>query len=394
MAKKESSSRQTVALREQNTSTILSLFLKREYLSRHEITAQTGLAPSTVSSITSDLIDRRILHRVGNLGASGAGRKAELLSRNPAASVIAAVHFTPESVRLGLIDFGYSLIASKDLHYPNSFDESQTGSVIEELQQLISKSGYRHALSGVGLALPNDPFDNDAIVAAFSESFDVPVASINNVEAMATCEYYFQLSKTLQTFVFVYVGTGIGSGFVIDGELYRGVTGKASDFGHTYVTDEPVRCRCGRTGCLEAVASEYAIMRELSRRRDDVAGHSRGSLVSRLGQLVQQEDEAAVSLLSKAADYLGKGVFNLVTVLDPQAVVITGRMNSLNPYFSNLVERSYIAQMRNNVFPGVPLYFTPLREDAGVTGAAMFCFFALYCGGRSRAAVKSKHHSF
>jgi len=383
-----SRARQTADLRVDNTATILSMLLRHQYVSRREFIRSTGLAASTVSTITGDLIERGLVSRIGNIGTSGAGRKAELLSRRPEAAYAAAVHFTPEQVRIGIIDFGYELVTARNLSFDEGFTEDQTDLVIDELRTLIDASGYHIDLSAVGLALPNDPFDNGAIVSRFRERFETPIVYINNVEAMAMCEYYFQLGTSLSTFVFVYLGTGIGSGFIIDGELYRGVTGRASDFGHTYITDEQVVCRCGRTGCLEAVASESALKRELEAQYTGLPPLNRKNLIPTVADLVRKEDPQAIDIVRRAADYLGKGIFNLASVLDPESVVVTGRINSMNPYFSNLVEQAYRRQARNSAFPGMPLHFIPLREDAGITGTAMFCFKTLFCGGPRNAIAE------
>jgi predicted NBD/HSP70 family sugar kinase len=380
--------RQTTDLRADNTATILSLLLKHDFISRQQLVRQSGLAASTVSTITGSLMDRGLIQRVGNMGTAGVGRKAELLARKPDAAYTAAVHFTPEAVRIGIVDLGYEMVVSRNLTFDGGFSDEQTQTVIEELRQLIVTTGLEGRLSAVGLALPNDPFDNDRIMREFRAAFEYPIVYINNVEAMAMCEYYFQLGTSLDTFIFVYVGTGIGSGFVIDGELYRGVTGRASDFGHTYITDQAVRCRCGRMGCLEAVASEHALARDLRAHYGELPPLTRSNLVSVLADLVRKEDAFAVELVAKAASYLGKGIFNLVSVLDPESVVVTGRINSMNPYFSNLVEQAYRQQMQSPSLQETPLHFIPLREDAGITGTAMFCFKTLFCGDLVSAAAR------
>ena len=385
-------SRQTADLRADNTAAILSSILRHQYVSRQQLIHSTGLAASTVSTITGELIDRGTIQRAGNTGTGGAGRKTELLSRRPEAAYSAAVHFTPEQVRIGIVDFGYELVGYKNLSFDDGFNEESTGLVIEELNKLIDAGGLEAGVSAVGLALPTHTFDNGVILSRFRESFDTPVIYINNVEAMAMCEYYFLLGTSLNTFVFVYVGTGIGSTFIIDGELYRGTTGRASDFGHTYITDRPILCnRCGRQGCLEAVASESALSRELRAHYTSLPPLTQQNLIPMVADLVRKEDPYAIEIVQRAADYLGKGISNLTSVLDPESVVVTGRINGMNPYFSNLVELAYRDQAREGAFPVAPLHFIPLREDAGITGTAMVCFKTLFCGGlRSAGAQMTK----
>jgi len=379
-----------VNLRAENVSSVLYTFFTHEYLSRNEIIQLTSLSPSTVSNITSDLMDRGIIKRVGNLGKSTPGRKSDLLSRNSKAFSVASVHFTPENIRLGIVDLGYNLVDSKNMCFPNNFEEKQTDNVIQELKSLIEKNSGLKNNSAIGLALPNYPFNNKRIISAFKTAFELPIVHINNVEAMAMCEYYFHLNKTLHTLVFVYVGTGIGSGVIINGNLYRGITGKACDLGHIYITDEPLICRCKRKGCLETVASEYSISQKLARHYNLDPPPVRDDLIQHLSDYIQKEDDFTLSLIKKAASYLGKGLFNLVSILDPQEVVITGRMNKLNPFFSNLVEKAYLDHARQSSFPIIPLRFIELREDAGLKGTAMFSFMSIFCEAEYMLPVRER----
>ncbi len=369
----------TAHLRAQNTGSVLYALMTAEHLSRQQIIDRTGLAPSTVSGITAELLERGIVRRVGNLSRASAGRKADLLSRNPKAACLAAVHLTPEVCRLGIVDLGYNFLARNELRFPAGFTETETPRIVAELQSLVSECAPTQDPLAVGLALPHHPFNNPLIRDAFSSSFPCPVIEMNNVEAMAMYEYYDHLRERLHTLAFVYIGTGIGSGLIIEGSLYQGATGQASDFGHTYITDAPLSCRCGRRGCLETVASELALSREL-------AGHfgldptpTRNELIDLLSARIQKGDRFTLSLLDRAASALGKAIFNLISILDPQEVIVTGRLNRLNPAFSNRVENAYLAHARHGGFPIVPLTFLALRDDAGLKGTAMFSFIRLLC---------------
>jgi predicted NBD/HSP70 family sugar kinase len=388
-------SRQTADLRTENTVSVLYALLTHDHLSRRQIIELTGLAPSTVSAITSRLLDSGIVRRIGNRGKGTAGRKADILSRNPQAAYMASVHLTPELCRVGIVDLGYNILASKELSFPEGFSETEVSSVVRELESLLEAWSYSDRLAAIGIALPHHPYDNPYIVRSFRSAFSYPIVQMNNVEAMAMCEYYDHLSKRLHTLVFIYIGTGIGTGLIIDGNLYQGVTGSASDFGHTFITDAPIVCRCGRKGCLEAVASELSLSRAMAEHFELHSTPVRHELIDLLAANIQKGDAFTLSLLEKAASYLGRGIFNLVTILDPQEIVITGRLNRLNPFYSNLVEKAYLDHARQGRFPIIPLNFLPLREDAGLKGTVMFAFVSLFCDAENRELPWQKileHH--
>ncbi|WP_455381637.1 ROK family transcriptional regulator, partial [Salinispira pacifica] len=360
---------------------ILYSLLTHQSLSRSQIIDQTLLAPSTVSGITTGLLDEGLIRRTGNIGRSGAGRRSEVLARNPSAGCVAAVHITPERSRIGIVDLGYSVLSSEDLNFPGGFREEHTGAIVSALQRFTRQLQSSRRVSGVVLALPNQPYSIETIQREFERSFPaLPVYRINNTEAMAVHELYQRRSAQLRTAIYVYVGTGIGSGFIIDGSLYRGVHGDACDFGHIYVTDRPLVCRCGREGCLETVASERAIAAALSDLYGLSAPPVREELIQLLISRLSEGDERAAAVVRKAADYLGKGIFNLVSITDPERVIVAGRLTALGPLYSSLVQESYMKRARRFSPHTVPLEFVGVKDDSALIGGAIFAFISRYCG--------------
>ncbi len=371
---------QTADLKSNNRALVMYTLLTHPHISRNEITRLTMLAPSTVSNITGDLIDRGLVKRVGNIGQSGAGRKSDILARNPHARSVAAVHITPERCTVGIVDLGYEATHSRDLIFEEGFAESDTPAVLDELDRLIETEGAGPKLAGVGLALPNHPYHVHAIEKEFRERYaPLPLFRINNTEAMAVYEYYLRLGREYHTIAYVYVGTGIGSGFVINGDLYRGVNGNACDLGHMYMTDRPLVCRCGREGCVETVASERAVSERLKERFGLAQAPIREGLIDFISERLAANDTYCAGLVAEAAGYLGKAIFNLVAITDPQVVIVAGRFNALNPLYSSLVEEAYMSRARRIPKSIVPLEFAPPQANAGLIGAAMFSYISLFC---------------
>ncbi len=382
---------QTADLKSNNTALVMYILLTHPHIARNEIINLTRLAPSTVSNITASLMDRGVIKRVGNLGQGGAGRKSDLLARNPQARSVAAIHITPERSTLGIVDLGYETTDEREVIFERGFAEADTETIMDELERLIESSGAKRRLGAIGLAIPNHPYNVDEIERRFRERYQVlPVYRINNTEAMAVYEYYSRLRRDYHTIAYVYVGTGIGSGLVINGDLYQGVNGNACDLGHMYMTDRPLLCRCGREGCVETVASERAVGERLREHYDLPKSPVREELVEFLNARIREKDPFAVELLGEAADYLGKAIFNLVAIADPQLLVVAGRFNALNPLYSSLVEEAYMARARRVPERIVPLSFRPVPDNAGLVGAAMFSFVSLFCSVDQVAAAAAE----
>lgn len=375
-------------LKSGNRSLLLHLLFTHPFLPRTELIRQTNLAPSTVSMITSELLEEGLIRRVGNVGRSGAGRPSEILARNPSAGLAAAVHITPERCRIGIVDLGYNVLESQDLYFAGGFEERHTGEVTESLRGLVERTRTAPRLAAVALALPNYPYSVSAIQEKFVRAFpEVPVHRINNTEAMAVHEFYLRLGRELHSIVYVYVGTGIGSGLIINHNLYRGAHGDACDFGHMYVTDRPLVCRCGREGCLETVASERAVAASLVEHYGLSHPPVREDLIEFLVARLTERDEFCGNLLEEAAEYLGKGVFNLVSITDPERVIVAGRLTALGPLYTNLVQESYMRRARRLSPETVPIEFIEPRDDSALIGGAMFSFISLHCGVVQPAAV-------
>jgi len=372
---------QTADLKSNNRSLILQSLFKHPLRSRHDLIAETQLAPSTISSITAELLDQGLIRRAGDVGHSGAGRRSQILARNPAAGYAAAVHVTPERCRIGVVDFGYNVLETQELIFDRGFQEHYTSDVVSALLKLVARLRAGARLVAVALALPNHPYNVAAIHDQFQQAFKtVPVHRINNTEAMAVHEFYRRLGQELHTAVYVYVGTGIGSGLIINGNLYRGVHGDACDFGHMYMTDRPLLCRCGREGCLETVASEQAVSSALAGHFRLARPPVREELIEFLIARLTAHDPFCTSLIREAADYLGKGLFNLVSITDPERVIVAGRLTTLGPLYWTMVQESYMKRVRSYSPQTVPLEFVTVRDDSALIGGAMFSFITLYCG--------------
>ncbi len=377
-------------LKERNISSVLYTLLTHNSISRKQIIEITGLAPSTVSGITDYLLGKGIIKRIGNLSSSTVGRKTELLARNPRASLAGSVYLTPERCQVAIVDFNYEIVEKSYIDFEDGFDESKTSEIISLLKELINNQNNRNSVHTISLALPHHPFDNWVILEAFKREFTQTIFQINNVEAMASYEYYAHLSKKLHTLIFVYIGTGIGSGLIIDGKLYKGVSGNASDLGHIYITDKPLFCRCGRRGCLETVSSELALSKNFKKHFGLNHYLKREELIKFIKEGIKRKDQYILSTLEEATFYLSRALFNLASIIDPQEIVITGRINELNPYFSNMLETAYVEHSKIDRFPLIPLSFIPLHEEAGLKGSAMYSFISLYSDPNQRKNILTR----
>ena len=355
-----------------NRNRVLRMLMNRDQLSRREISSRTGLAPSTVSNIVADLAEAGLIYTSGKRSHGSAGRKEEVISRAPRAAMCISVHYTTDAFTVSIVDFAYHVIRSSEI--PVSF--SSASELIETIGSAIrdvadDESSHPRFVS---LSLPNHPFGRTQVARGIEEKVGIPTFSLNNVESMAMYYNHVGLKQRVPTFSLVYVGTGIGSALVLDGEVYQGTHGNASDLGHVHIRPSAIACRCGRTGCLETFASERALARLI---RDayglDQTLHA-DALVQFLEDHVHDGDHRIPALLEIATRDLAKGIYNLVALSDPGRVVVVSRLNRLNPVFAELLRRDYYDQAREPAGARTELEFAAYLPEAGIVGAGIFGF--------------------
>lgn len=218
--------------------------------------------------------------------------------------------------------------------------------------------------AGVCFKLPNVPgFDQFPLRDELQARLGCPVAIENDATAAALAERLFGWGNQYRSFLLVTLGTGIGGGLVLDGNLRRGRGGFAGEIGHVLVDSSPAAwpCGCGRIGCMEAYAGTRGLQRHYA---------ALGGKAGDVRAMLDPADPHAHALLAFLGQALGSGLASLNNALDLDALVFTGGVagvfDRLLPHIrSTLRQRSYSEPLGN-----VPMVASKLGEHAGVIGAA------------------------
>ncbi|HHY34081.1 MAG TPA: ROK family protein [Firmicutes bacterium] len=213
------------------------------------------------------------------------------------------------------------------------------------------------------LALPNLPkWRGFAIGRVVERELGVPVTLENDANAAAVGEKMFGAGREFEDFVYVTLGTGVGGALILNGELYRGHWGGAGEIGHVQVDSNGPLCGCGRRGCVEALAAGPAIEKAYGRPPAEVFA------------LAASGDRRAREVLESAGRALGRGLAQVFTVLDPQAVVFGGGMAKGNPLAFRLYLDSCKEELEKRAFlpakRDIPHVVSTLGVDAAILGAA------------------------
>jgi predicted NBD/HSP70 family sugar kinase len=343
--------------------------------------AATGLSRSTMTQRLEQLLAHRLIVEAGS-GAVRRGRPPFTFAFNPQAGVILSAGMGATHGRLGLTDLGGELIAELAADVDMAQPPEAVMTWIEQRFLELLRDGGRGAadLVAVGIGVPapveyasgttvSPPlmprWDGYSIADRLRATFPVPILVDNDVNTMAWGEHARHLRDTSHM-IFIKVGHGVGLGIVAGGSIQRGADGAAGDIGHLPVAGaEGVRCECGNTGCLEAVASGRAMARQL-RENGATADGSRDVVA-----LARSGDLRASALIRESGRLIGEALVSAVNLLNPRVIVIGGDIAH--------ADHLLLAGVREVIYKrSLPLATRHLRivrsqldDRAGVVGAAM-----------------------
>ncbi len=320
-------------------------------ISRAEVARLTGLTRTTVSELVGELLGEGLVEEVGR-GPSSGGKAPILVRVIPDARLVIGLDLGEDAFVGALVDLRGG-IHHRVVEPIEGRDGAAALAAVERVVDELIAAAPEGTLLGVGVGTPglvdtvtgtirwavNLDWQDLPLGRMLSERTRLPAYVANDSRAAAMGEHLFDLDRRAPNLVAIKLGTGIGAGIVIGGELLQGDGFGAGEIGHTSVVDDGAACRCGRFGCLETVASSRAIMAEAQRAAADDPD---GALGRRLaaGRLTGPEDvagaiaegdEAARRIAVAAGRWLGRSIAGLVGVLDIHHVVLLGTVTALGP---------------------------------------------------------------
>lgn len=262
----------------------------------------------------------------------------------------------------------------------------ESGISIDEIQSIgIGLAGQVDRDNGILLAAPNLDCFNVNFKNILEERYGKPVFVGNDVEVATVGELMFGAGVGYKNFVCVFVGTGVGSGIVIDGKMFTGHTGTAGEIGHITVSCGGRGCGCGGNGCLEAYASRTAIEQKI--RGAIKKGHKSiivdyikddGAIRSKHLQIaLEQKDEVVLNCITEAAEYLSSGLASVINFLNPQLIILGGGLIDAVDFFFDLTKGKTIAKCLPTPSEKTNILKAKLGDFSGVVGAALLNIYRM-----------------
>jgi glucokinase len=271
---------------------------------------------------------------------------------------------------------------------PEAIEEAIAGLVVElhgrhPIETVgVGAAGYVDRSRAVVLFAPNLAWRNEPLKSELEKRVELPVVIENDANAAAWGEFRFGAAHDADDLLLVTVGTGVGGGLVLDGEVYRGANGVGAEIGHMRVVPNGILCGCGKHGCFEQYASGSALVREVRATASSGAMHTRqllelagGDLTKITGPLVTEAaragDPFAVHQLAELGRWLGEGIASLTEILDPEVVVVGGGVSEAGELLLGPVREAFAGQLVGRGFRPIPeVRRAKLGNHAGMIGAA------------------------
>ncbi|MBI9094414.1 MAG: ROK family protein [Sphaerochaeta sp.] len=386
--------------------TIVQLIWKLGAQTRAELSRISGFSRSTITLNADRLLSLGILIEEKPKGSEGKQNKRKCLMIRKDRGVFVGVELDAYRCEVGLCNIMGKLLCSTSFAVDFLLGPDEIYRVItakiDELQSELTQGENTILGIGVGLPSPVDFAAGYAVHPAFmpgwhqwpikdmlAKKYCCPVFVDNEVNTMGLGEAHLSKRYREKNLLFIKIGTGIGAGLIINGEIYRGNSGLSGNIGHIQVDCRSEQCQCGKVGCLEAIAGECALREKAERLAKEGKSPILAKLYANKGHLTLHDIKDAVGsgdretlyLLQETADVVGTMIGRLVQFFDPKAVVLGGKQVSFGPQYIDYIRSGILKQATPWVKSDFEVNISKFGDKIGVIGSAMLCISSLISSG-------------
>ena len=367
-------------IKEINRVNVIQAIRKNNETTKHEISRLLKLSIPTVTSNINTLIKEGFVYESGVAESTG-GRKPVLLSFNENARFSIGVNITPQQVSIIMMNLNGEVIISKEFEYTrvDNFDEA-----VKQIEKIIlrileEKEIPKEKILGIGLSLPGLVEEEKLILDnapnlgvkeydfhTFQEKLGIQVYVENEANIAAYGETIQGKHKNMSNVVYVSVTEGVGTGIIINNQIYKSAHKKAGEFGHMRISDEKVKCNCGRTGCWELYASKRALFKFYSQMTNQTV-----NTMDKIFSYENMQRPQVREAIEKYLEYLFIGIENIVLGLNPEYVIIGGELGKYKEELLEFINEKIQLKSSYMEYEGTRIIFSDLGDHGAVIGAAL-----------------------
>ncbi len=380
-------------LRDNNLAVLLSTIWDYKNISRAKLAKITGLAPSSVTRLTQELQDIGLIVEIGK-GTSSGGRQPVLISPNPKAGIVISFDLSGSRIQGGVFDASNQLLKAAEIPLLNVGPDAIQKYFFQLLDNFLSdESLCGEKLLGVGVCIPGVVnIEKTGISIAYNlqlrdfplkrileDKYNIPVYLETDTSVAALAEKIYGAAVKKNNFIYILISTGIGTGIIKNGEIYKGQAGMDGKRGHIVIDTQGPLCVCGKRGCLEAIAGRKALLENAKLIFSDgtdqivtnlISGNINNLDLSIISEAAQMGSEKAKGLIDNMAEHVAYAISLYVTILDIPLVIIGGEVAlELGNYFIQSLNREVLKFIRKD--ENVTIIQTQLKRGDFLRGISM-----------------------
>lgn len=370
--------------------------LKHLYQSKELSSAEIGkilrLSAPTTLAYLHELIEEDFVEDRGK-GNSIGGRRPNMYGLKRNSVYVVGVDITRHHVTSSIFNHELEHISVVRVKSSELKTETTLQIITEEIEGIISDSNIaQEKIMGIGVTMPglinpelgiNYTYlynDGKSIANVLQNYFNRPIFIENDAKARTLAEFRHGVAKDFLNVLYLQVDWGLGTGMIFNGKLYHGNSGFAGEFAHIPLKEDGKLCTCGKKGCLETVASGDALVEDaLANLNCNVQSaiykycqEKDAKLTPRIIiDFAKQGDQFALSLINKLGSELGKGISFLIQILNPELIVLGGRVAQANEYLETPIKQSLYNYCIPKLREDAKIIQSKLGNQVGILGAAV-----------------------
>ena len=328
-------------IRKANRLQILHQLLLQKTSTRQELSQLTGLSTATIANLIGSMLEEGLVVETG-METPQIGRPIAILALNAMGGVCVGVDVAETYIHYELYDLTLNNLCKYEIELPTlkKDPEEVVQLIVSGVYKLLAQAGIeRDKVVGVGISIPG-PFEHATGVSVFEPSWgwvnvplqamlekelNIPLYLDNPLKFNAIAEAWFGAGRKADTMAAVILGTGVGAGLVINGQLFHGSSNTAGEWGHTVVVTGGRTCRCGNRGCLEAYVGAPGIIQtllEIDKNSPLYFPDDQTRSIEAIASAAEKGDPSALAVVDQTAIYLSAGLGSLINFLNPEAVIL------------------------------------------------------------------------
>lgn len=376
-----------------NKKRIIKYLYRQGTLSGSDISKILKVSAPTSNLYLNELVDEGYIEIKGK-GESIGGRKPIVYSFKKNSVFIIAIDIERDSFSLALFDSGLQKVVDEKVILDSLLNRQFIiDTIFTHAEEMMSKIGIEmESVMGVGISmsgLVNSGkginytylYNNDvSIVTDFQKKFNRPVFLENDSNARALAEMKYGAAKGFDNALVLQIDWGLGLGMILNGKLYNGKSGLSGEFGHIQVEENGVLCKCGKTGCLETLASGEALIRiaidglqhnKKSKLYQVYIESGKSLSIVQIIDAVLSGDQFALSILTQLGAILGEGISYLIQILNPELIVLGGKVSRAGEYLVTPIMQSLYKYCIPMLREDIEIKISDLGNDIGIIGSAV-----------------------